>query len=281
MSAKSDKFESDIVSVISQYIGKCIPNQLPDWLIKEGIVPGANITDVKGIGSKSKDNKTDVIIYLNNSNPIKISVKLANADFYGNWYGHIRFIEEFGHEAFEKMTQASVNFANMWTKITNAPFVGVSICFGKRKGRTGQDFTDIFSKEDIITIVKGMGDDDSSANCLYISDKVPSNLVNLIDNLASITIKGIEKATVKFKVAHRPVNPITSNTDRGKCVYSQFKPYKKLDVPTEITNAQELFKLGRFVEVEPNRLNHNKILDELRDSYNIIIPRKAKKIKKK
>lgn len=281
MSVKSDKFESDIVNVVSNYIGSRLPDVLPDWLVNEGVNPGDIIIQVEGIGSKSKDNKTDVIIYLKKSKPIKISVKLSNADFYGNWYGHIRFLDEFGLNAFKKMTTASVAFANKWAKTATAPFVGVSICFGKRPGVTGQNFTDIFSKEDIITIVKGKGDGDSCANCLYISNKVPKDIDDLINNLVSITIDGIEKATQNFMVAHRPVNPITSGSDRGKCVYSKFKPYKKLDTPTTISKAHDLFKLGSFVEIEPNRLNHNKILDELRDEYNIIIPRKEKAVKKK
>ena len=37
-----------------------------------------------------------------------------------------------------------------------------------------------------------------------------------------------------------------------------------------------LVDLGEFVEVEPTALNHNHILDDLENNYNIIVPRKPK-----
>ena len=112
MSKRSDEFENNIVEFVKQNINQPLPSQLPKWMIDEGIVPGAIIQDVKGIGSKDSKNKTDVIIHLSEGAPIKISAKLLNADYFGNWYGHKRFIDEFGCKAFQRMTTAATCWAN-------------------------------------------------------------------------------------------------------------------------------------------------------------------------
>ncbi len=275
MSKVSDAFEQDIVTLVEKYKGQHIPNRLPQWMIEENIIPGARIIDVDGIGSKDRRNKTDVIIYLQDSEPIKISAKLMNADYFGNWYGHKRFLQEFGEEAFNRMTHASTNFANSWSLTAKAPFVGVSICFGRRTGDTGQNFTDIFSPKDILTVARGYGQGEHIANCMYISNESATDIFELINNLEEITVESVTRATESFKVAHRPINPITEGTNRGKNVYTRFLPYEPLSTPTMIRSPQELFPLGRFVTVEPNCLNHNHILNDLEENYNIIIPRKG------
>ena len=276
MSKVSDLLEQELVTLVKDYIGQRIPYDLPRWLIDEGVRPGAKIVAVDGIGSKSRLNKTDVLIILENSAPIKISAKLANADYFGNWYSHKRFLDEFGFEAFERMTKASTAFANRWAETATAPFVGVSICFGKRQGLTGQDFTDIFTSKDILTVARGFGDGDSTANCMYIADYVPRTIEELIDCLQEISIETVNEATENFKVAHRPINPLTEGTNRGKNVYTRFQPHERLPEPTIITRPDILFSLGEFVTVEPNGLNHNHILNELEEKYNIIVPRKQK-----
>ncbi len=276
MSKASDAFENEIVTMVSKHIGECLPPTLPNWMLNEGIIPSAKIVSVDGIGSKSKDNKTDVIIRLSEGEPIKISAKLRNADYFGNWYGHKRFIAEFGITAFERMTKASTIWANEWAKTATAPYVGVSICFGRRSGKTGQDFLDIFTPDDILTVARGFGNGDHVANCMYISNNSADTIQSLINNIEEITTESVNAATESFKVAHRPINPITEGTNRGKNVYTRFKPYKKLSTKTIISDPKELFKLGEFVEVEPSALNHNHILDDLEINYNIIIPRKGR-----
>ena len=276
MSKVSDLLEQELVTLVEDYIGQRIPYDLPQWLIDEGVRPGAKIVAVDGIGSKSRLNKTDVLIILESSSPIKISAKLANADYFGNWYSHKRFLDEFGFEAFERMTKASTAFANRWAETAIAPFVGVSICFGKRTGLTGQDFTDIFTSRDILTVARGFGVGDSTANCMYIADYVPRTIEELVDCLQEISIETVNEATENFKVAHRPINPITEGTNRGKNVYTRFQPYKRLPEPTVIREPDILFSLGRFVTVEPDGLNHNHILNDLEERYNIIVPRKQK-----
>ena len=276
MSKASDAFENEIVTMVSKHIGERLPSTLPDWMLRDGIIPGATIVSVDGIGSKSKDNKTDVIIKLSDGVPIKISAKLRNADYFGNWYGHKRFITEFGKAAFERMTKASTIWANEWAQTATAPYVGVSICFGRRSGKTGQDFLDIFTADDILTVARGFGSGNNVANCMYISNNSASTIPNLINNLKEITTESVNAATESFKIAHRPINPITEGTNRAKNVYTRFKPYHKLESKKEIRDPKELFKLGKFVEVEANSLNHNQILDDLETNYNIVIPRKGR-----
>lgn len=276
MSRASDFFEYSIVRMVNQHRGETLPYRLPEWLLREGVIPGARILYADGIGSKDHTNKTDVIIYLSEGSPIKISAKLMNADHFGNWYGHTRFLQEFGMEAFSRMTHAATVFANNWARIATVPYVGVSICFGRRPGRTGQDFTDIFTTQDILTVTRGYGVGNSVANCMYIADVVASSILELIDSLEEITPETVNAATESFKVAYRPVNPMTEGTNRGKCVYTRFCPYHRLSHPTIITTPEELFRLGSFVPVEPNRINHNHILNDLRDNYNIVVPRKPR-----
>ena len=274
MSKKSDKFESDLVLMVNKHIGEILPNNLPEWMLKEGIEPSSEIISCRGIGSISITNKTDVIIELSKGEPIKISAKLSNADYFGNWYGHVRFLEEFGTDAFERMTLEATEWANHWSKTAIAPFVGVSICFGRRTGNTAQDFTDIFTANDILTVARGFGVGEHVANCMFICDDVPNSIVDLIDHLEEISLDTVIEATESFKVAYRPINPMTERSNRGKNVYTKFQPYESLDKPTIIKNPDELFTLGEFVTVEPTRINHNHILDNLEKQYNIIIPRK-------
>ena len=201
MSQASDAFENEIVTMVSNHIGEKLPYSLPDWMINEGIEPNATIVSVDGIGSKSKDNKTDVIIKLSEGEPIKISAKLRNADYFGNWYGHKRFLAEFGMAAFQRMTKASTIWANKWAKTASAPYVGVSICFGRRTGKTGQNFLDIFASKDIITVARGCGIGDHVANCMYISDNSANSIQALTNNIKEITEKSLNEATDSFKIA--------------------------------------------------------------------------------
>ena len=274
MSKASDAFEYEIVQMVNRHIGECLPGKLPAWMKEEGIVPEARIRSVEGIGSKDKANKTDVIIHLDGSAPIKISAKLMNADYFGNWYGHQRFLQEFGKEAFDRMTVAATAFANKWSVAAKVPFVGVSICFGRRIGKTGQNFTEIFTQRDILTVARGFGEGDAVANCMYVANHSAKTIPELINNLEAITEETVMQVTGQFKVAYRPINPLTEGSNRGKNVYTRFRPYNRLPERTVVRDPGMLFSLGKFVTVEPTRLNHNHILDELEREYNIVIPRK-------
>lgn len=275
MSQASERFEREIASMVNAHRGERLPNVLPEWLMAEGVRPGAVILGAEGIGSQDRHNKTDVVVYLEGSEPIKISAKLMNADYFGNWYGHNRFLAEFGEDAFYRMTAASTRFANVWAETATAPYVGVSICFGRRGGRTGQNFTDIFTVDDILTVARGYGHGISAANCMYIADTSARDIPGLIRSIEAITVDSVNEATEGFMVAHRPINPMTEGTNRGKNVYTRFQPYERLNRRTVITDPQVLFELGEFVEVEPTCLNHNHILNDLEENYNIVVPRKG------
>ena len=275
MSKKSDALEFSLEAIGNA--AENIPTDIPEWLIQLGVKPGSRIVNVTRIGNKDRNNKTDILIQIEDSESIKISAKLSSAHYFGNWYGHNRFLEEFGEEAFNKLTADITSWANTWAQTATAPFVGVSICFGKRSGRTAKEFLEIFNYEDILKIVAGVGNGENVANCLYISSTHPQNIEDLIINLRPINEEVIEDISKNFKIAYRPINPLTEESNRGKNIYTKFKPYHKLNSLTKVSNPNELFKLGEFVEVEPNRINHNHVLNNLEESFNIYIPRKQKK----
>ncbi|ABW19394.1 hypothetical protein [Alkaliphilus oremlandii] len=272
MSKKSDELESAITEAASSDIS--LPTNLPEWMKNLEIKPGAKIISIRGIGSEDKENKTDVLIELENSTPLKISAKLSNADYFGNWYGHKRFLKEFGEQAFYRQTKDAAEWANYWTNHTKKPYVGVSICYGRRSGKTARRFLDIYTADDIMSVCRGFGNGYQVANCLYSSSDHPRNLAEILNNLVPITSETIMDLVGEFMVAYRPIDPMTEGTNRGKNVYARFQPYKPLPVKTTITSAKQLFQLGKFIEVEPNSLNHNHILNELESLYNIYIPRK-------
>lgn len=271
MSANTDQFERDMVESIKAI--EVIPLIIPQWMVDMGICPGARIIDVEWVGSSGS--KTDVLIRLENSEPIKISAKLSSADYFGNWYSHGRVIEEFGEDAFYRLVSDCTNWSNGWkTNPSASLFVGVSICFGKRSGNTAREFTDVFTYDDIVKIVAGFGSGDHIANCLYVSSDVPRSIDDLFSKLEPIDEETIVRLSSNFKIAYRPINPMTEGTNRGKAIYTQFRPYQRLSEMTTVTDLFQLIQLGEFVEVEPNSLNHNRLLNELESDYNIFIPRK-------
>lgn len=275
MSKKTDQFEEDITNFLTKSIGLRLPEVLPIWMVELGIIPNSKILGATRVGSSGS--KTDISIQLENSAPIKISVKLSSADYFGNWYSHTRIVNEFGINAFNNLSSAITNHANnIWKNKTDKIFVGVSVCFGKRSGDTSLDFNAIFdSIADMRKIISGDNPlEPGSANCLYISNNIPLKLEDFLSNLSPINDETMLALSSNFKIIFRPINPLTERTNRGKCVYTTFKPYKKLDTPTTVTNIRDLNELGTYVCVHPDSLNHNRILTDLEENWNIIIPRK-------
>ncbi|KAF6657266.1 hypothetical protein ACT3XG_25000 [Paenibacillus polymyxa] len=271
MSANTDQFERDIAKSIKGV--RIIPFDIPQWMRDIGIRPGAKIIGIEWVGSSGA--KTDILIRLENSEPIKISAKLSSADYFGNWYSHGRVIEEFGADAFYRLVSDCTKWSNRWkTNPSASLFVGVSICFGRRSGNTAREFTDVFTYNDIVKIVAGYGSGDHIANCLYVSSSVPRSINDLVLKLKPIDKETIFQLSSNFKIAYRPINPMTEGTNRGKAIYTQFKPYQRLSQKTTIKTLSQLIQLGEYVEVEPNSLNHNRLLNELESNYNIFIPRK-------
>ena len=276
MSKASDQLEIDISNLIQKH--KKLPSLIPSWMLQLGINPSARIILCERIGAKDRNNKTDILIKLEGCPNLKISAKLNNADYFGNWYGHKRFLVEFGSDKFHKLSKDATKWANEWIKTVPYPFVGVSICFGRRSGNTAKRFLDIFSAKDIFSIVAGAGNpaSDAVANCLYIASQKPNSLSELIHSLKPITTQVIEKAAGDFMIAYRPINPLTEYSNRGKNVYTQFKPHKRLDQPSVISSSSALRQIGTFTTVDPTSLNHNHILKDLKGNYNIIVPVKTK-----
>ncbi|MBT8917337.1 hypothetical protein BTI55_08235 [Lactobacillus delbrueckii subsp. bulgaricus] len=282
-----EKTERVFTDDINALKGERLPTLLPNWLIKEGVQPNAEIINAERIGSKDSQNKTDIIVRLKDSNPIKLSVKMLNADYYGNWYGHKRIIELFGEKGFKKLTIASTEWANKIKddpKWSEKPFIGVSLCFGKRSGRTKIEFKKLFPEDEILLLVRGEKSqaEDKTANALLIgnSDTTINNTQDLIDHVQEITIDNVLNEIGDFNIIFRPINPKTEGTNRGKNIYTKFVPYKPLDQPTVIKNMTELAPLGTFKTVEPQfgspKLTHNYWLKQLEENYNIIIPPKPK-----
>lgn len=275
--SKAKNLEHAIAKAVKP--GDCLPQQLPDWILALGIQPNDVVISSERIGDKHPENKTDVLISFQKSNPLKISAKLSSADYFGNWYSHGRIITEFGEEVFHKLTQKITYWANEWVYNPKASlFIGVSVNFGYRTGSTFLPFSDIFDGTGELTkIVAGVGRGDNVANCLYFSDLIPNDFNTVLDQLRPINQQVIEEGGNKIKVICRPVNPITEESNRAKNTYTMFRPEKPLGSHTVISSLPELMKLGKFVELEKaNSMNHNRVLDLLEREYNIIIPRKRK-----
>ena len=279
------KVEQNIATSINALKNCPLPKKLPQWLIKNGIEPGAIIESAQDVGASGPNSKTDVIVYLKNSSPLKISVKKDNADYYGNWYGHKKIDEIFSKQIFDKLTKETTKWANEVlqnnTLGQNKPFVGVSISFGKRKGHTKLKFRDIFEDEDILTIAKGSGNPQNTnvANSLIFTTNGCINSVqDLINSLKEITIPNILDGMNDFYIIFRPVNPMTEKSNRAKNIYTRFKPCEKSAAPTHITKLSQLKELGKFetvpLTITKPMMTHNYVLNDLEDNYNIIIPRK-------
>ena len=272
MSKSSEDLEKAIAKTAK--IGSSLPQNIPEWMQKLGVIPEDVITESTKVGNNSSNNKTDILIKFQVSPPLKISAKLSNAGYFGNWYGHERFMSEFGRKIFDKLTAKTSLWANEWANKTNASlFVGVSISFGERTGDTFIPFLDIFdSLEDLKKIVCGVGDKENAANCLYVSDEHPRSIGDIIENLSPIDLDKIKQLGEDIKVIFRPINPFTEASNRGKNVYTKFQPDQSLSEVTDVTTLKDLMKLGKFTEVFPNGLNHNHILDTLQADYKIRIP---------
>lgn len=282
MTRKYAQFEKDITRAIANLSGQQLPNSLPRWMRNIGINPGAVIIGATDIGPHNPKNKTDILVNLDNSEPLKISVKMQNADYMGNWYTHTRIVEEFGQNIFDKITKVVTNWSNQIAHDSsweNKPFVGVSISFGKRSGKTGIPLQQIFSEDEcnkiVVAMGAGIGSDDSVANSLYASDIIPNNVGHLISSLEEMNYDNIVKFTGDFMLILRPVNPITEGSNRSKNVFSQFVPNQPLSTQTRVTTMSQLNGLGSFKTVVNDRLNHNRILNNL-EHKNIIVPRKPK-----
>jgi len=274
MSINTDNFERQLTAIISSFSDQELPPHLPSWIQNLGIQNNNRIVKAERTGQSGS--KTDIIVYFDNQKILKISAKMSSADYFGNWYSHQRLVNEFGADSFRKLSKDCAQWANNWVNNVNAKlFVGVSVCFGKRTGNTSRSFLEVFNPNDVIKIVAGVGTGNDTANCLYSTSKLPNTLRELFQLLKPINSSTIYDLSQNFKIVYRPINPLTEGSNRGKCAYAQFVPSQALAEHTEISTLTELKKLGKFEVVSANNLNHNGILNELKDNFNIVIPRKA------
>ncbi len=287
MNRKFDVYEHKLANTFDNFKGERIPTDIPKWLKNLDVKPGHKIICAKDIGSKDPKNKTDILVQIEKSAPLKISVKMSNADMFGNWYSHERMLDDFNINVFNKFSKEATKWANHqlfdsndWE---NKPFVGVSVTFGRRSGQTGIDYKKICSDKDIVTLATGNPldeSDDNVANTLYVSDHLPLTLSEAFNNLQEITASNIlNMLGGDFKFILRPINPQSEKSNRAKNIYTKFELDKE-SVPTEpvtITKMSELKKYGHFVPVLPHlkrpKLTHNFVLKELRKN-NIYIPLK-------
>jgi hypothetical protein len=282
MAADYSQLEIDMESFFNN--NKNLPECIPNWLINQGIKPSDIITSCKNMGSESPDNKTDILVKFANSNPLKISVKLDNAAYFGNWYTHQRIKDEFASDCLNKLLNETTNWANNWaTKPQASLFIGVSICFGKRSGDTALDFEKVFSVDDIRVIVQGFDPDSiKSANSLYMASRSPSTFTDLFNNLKPINEATLVEIASNFKIVMRPINPKTEGTNRSKQIYTKFVPDEKLASITEINSLDELMKLGKFciLDIQGNdyKINHNHVIKDLLTNFNIKIPVKKNRV---
>lgn len=270
MSTFTDNFENSIMSFAQSQKGKPLPNPLPAWITALGISSTDTITDAKRVGASGS--KTDVTVYFTNNKELNISIKMASADYFGNWYSHSRIMAEFGQIIFDKLTRDCTNWANQWLQKTSSNFfVGVSISFGKRVGGTGSRFLDVFTLADIQTIVAGSGGA-GTANCLYTGSVAPTSLSNFFTILQPINSSTIFTLSQDFKIIYRPINPLTERSNRSKCSYTQFVPSQRLNKLTEVKTLADLRPLGQFERVTANSMNHNRIIKKLKADFNVQVP---------
>ena len=241
---------------------------------------GINSTRIIDVNSSIRTNpqsKTDVLITFSDQQKLKISVKKENAHYFGNWYTHQRICEEFGEDALYDLISATTAWANDWIYNSNSSlFVGVSLCFGYRSGNTGIDILEILNIEDIKSIVQGYDlNADTSANCLYTSNYIPTSVEDFFDNTVMFTNPVINTFCQNLKIIFRPINPETEGSNRGKQIFTKYSPYQKENNMTIFNSVKQLRENGEFICLGDNndyRLNHNQWINELRTKFNIQIP---------
>lgn len=276
MSIKTDLFEKDLAQSIYHVFQKDHNfSVIPRWFVNKYGNPPYDISKIRVIGGDL--GKTDILVEFKNiTEPLKISAKMSNADYWGNWYSHTRVVNEFGMTSFNKIVEDCTNWANEWLYNTNASlFIGVSVSFGRRSGNTSRQLGDILTVDDVMSIIKGNFENPSlNANATYISDKIPSNFNELFSNLNPITHETIISSGIltNMKIIYRPINPLTEGTNRGKCIYTKYQPHQKFNSNVTISTVKELQKYGKFYPVTYNSLNHNRQIKELFNQYNVTIP---------
>ncbi len=59
---------------------------------------------------------------------------------------------------------------------------------------------------------------------------------------------------------------MTEYSNREKCIYTQFKPYRASDEEVCINEMDKLLQVVEFTEVIGNNLNHNRLFNDLEET---------------
>lgn len=273
---ESENSENHETALAFAFLNKKLPQKLPDWMIKLGIIPGSKVKKAIRVGGSGE--KTDVLIELEEGSPLKISAKLSNAAYLGNWYSKNRAIADFGEAVIEPFSEETLSFVQRYNSPYELPYVGVSLSFGNRSGQTGIQLTDFLSTGSIKNIVSGKSKNElGNANCLYRITEIPEDLTMVINNLVPITDAMIKALASKIFLIFRPVYPKNSFSDRGKQSWVNMVANKNyIKAPKIISTQVELLKVAHW-ELLPKEvvINHNGIINELK-SNGIILDIKPK-----
>jgi hypothetical protein len=270
-SPRSDAHEE---AIADGFRGRIIPDDLPKWMIELGIAPGAKV--VKSIVTGGSGIKPDVIVTFDKGSTLRISAKLSNADFFGNWYTKRKVKQDLGENAVAPISEEVLEFSKRWKdKKGDKPFVGVSIAFGKRGGETGKPFTNLFPVDLIKRIVAGGSPHaETNANALYATDTVPQSVISTIKNLQPISNSVIKKLSKDFNLIFRPVYTPTNKSNMKKSAWSQLVANGKFKEPINITTQSELLKYTQWVQTPLDKdIKHFEIVREL-NRNNIFVPLK-------
>lgn len=267
-------FENHIYQLFHAVIGQNI--NIPEHIKISLGIKDTTVIRVDGDIGKRHDAKTDVLVELKDGIKLKLSLKKGNAHYYGNWYTHQRLLEEFDGNSLNRLSERTTLWANNWIKNPNSSFfIGVSINFGYRTGNTFINFNDVYSREDIRTIVQGFDkNSDLSANLLLNTDTNINNIDDIFKSCHLFTNELLDELFEDIKIIFRPVNPHTEGSNRGKQIYTKYVPNIVFDRPTVLSTKEDLIRFGRYVNIvlpENFKLNHNLHIKYLRKQYNVII----------
>jgi len=273
-SPASEKHESDIAAAFK---GKSLPESLPKWMILLGIIPGAKVVSTEKVGQGGS--KTDVVIKFDKGEPLKISAKMSNADYFGNWYTKAK--EEISAQIVPMIADATLAFALKYTPKMEGTFVGVSVSFGKRSGQTGKKFSELFDISLIKNVVAGNNPNGArNANCLYTTTTVPKDINKLLANIKPVSDSVVKELSQNFFLIFRPVFTATNKTNMSKQAWAKLRPIKKLKKPTLFKTQKELLRVTEWVATgRDETITHNTVVSELKKN-NIYVIQSGKDLPK-
>lgn len=247
------------------------------WMLDIGIQPSARILSAQRVGTNG--GKPDVIVRLDYGEDLRISKKRPNADFAENWVTGSNFVARYGEDAYQNAVTEVTQFACAYRPPNDAPFVGVGISMGRRSGQTGIAFDKICDSPDSkLRVLRGSGEGDAVANCLYLGEGAEADLIATLQQLHPLDLETWRTCFGDMKLIYRVVYPQTNASNLSKCSYTEFTPYQKPRRPIHITSHKKLQRFGTFTAVslpdaDSKPRTRHAILRDLAQQ-NIIVPTK-------